>query len=169
MVLFTLRAADEVRASQFGSAGGDLDAEMVAIAGAIIKQRTGTFDLSTYRDRYQEALLELIEAKIKGLTIKPREATEPPPVIDLMVALKRSLAGEEPAAKGVRSGEDKRIRAASDRRQPSFAFTGIRWPKEERRARRGADQHPQKAAQSLSAGGRSQPCIGLLAGGCNLR
>jgi DNA end-binding protein Ku len=56
MALFTLRAADEVRASQFGSAEGDLDAEMVAIAGAIIKQRTGTFDPSAYRDRYQEAL-----------------------------------------------------------------------------------------------------------------
>jgi non-homologous end joining protein Ku len=54
MALFTLLAADEVRASQFGSAEGDLDTEMVAIARAIIKQRTGTFDASTYRDRYQE-------------------------------------------------------------------------------------------------------------------
>ena len=33
IALFTLRTADEVRASQFGSAEGDLDAEMVAIAG----------------------------------------------------------------------------------------------------------------------------------------
>ena len=41
MALFTLRAANEVRASQFGSAESDLDGEMVAIAGAIIKQRTG--------------------------------------------------------------------------------------------------------------------------------
>src|SRR6201993_5424253 len=40
MALFTLRAAGEVRAPQFGSAEGDLDAEMVAIAGAIIRQRT---------------------------------------------------------------------------------------------------------------------------------
>jgi DNA end-binding protein Ku len=46
MALFTLRTANEVRASQFGSAESDLDAEMVAIAGAIIKQRTGTFDPS---------------------------------------------------------------------------------------------------------------------------
>ena len=37
MTLFTLRAADEVRASQFASAESDLDSEMVAIAGAIIK------------------------------------------------------------------------------------------------------------------------------------
>src|SRR6202521_4747825 len=99
MVLFTLRAADEVRASQFASAESDLDAEMVAIAGAIIKQRTGTFDPSTYRDRYQEALRELIEAKMKGVAFKPRAVSAPPPVIDLMAALKRSLAGEAPAAK----------------------------------------------------------------------
>jgi DNA end-binding protein Ku len=50
MALFTLRAASDVRAPQFGSAEGDLDAEMVAIAGAIISQRTGHFDPSTYRD-----------------------------------------------------------------------------------------------------------------------
>jgi len=43
---------------------------MVAIAVAIIRQRTGNFDPSTYRDRYREALQQLIEAKMKGLTIK---------------------------------------------------------------------------------------------------
>src|ERR1700730_4366673 len=59
MALFTLRAAGEVRSPQFGSAEGDLDAEMVAIAGAIIRQRTGNFDPSTHRDRYQEALQQV--------------------------------------------------------------------------------------------------------------
>jgi DNA end-binding protein Ku len=44
MALFTLRAADEVRPAQFGSAESDRDAEMVAIARAIIRQRTETFD-----------------------------------------------------------------------------------------------------------------------------
>ena len=72
MALFTLRAAGEVRAPQFGSAEGDLDTEMVAIAGAIIRQRTGSFDPSTYHDRYQEAVQQLIEAKMKGETIEPR-------------------------------------------------------------------------------------------------
>ena len=70
---------------------------MVAIAGAIIRQRTGHFDPSTYRDRYQDALQQLIEAKTKGLTIKPRAVSTPSPVIDLMAALKRSLA-QEPSA-----------------------------------------------------------------------
>jgi non-homologous end joining protein Ku len=36
MALFTLRAAEEVRAAQFGMAEGELDAEMVAIAKAMI-------------------------------------------------------------------------------------------------------------------------------------
>ena len=57
MALFTLRAAEEVQPAQFGSAEGDLDVEMVAIARSIVRQRMGTFDPSTYRDRYQEALL----------------------------------------------------------------------------------------------------------------
>jgi DNA end-binding protein Ku len=100
MALFTLRAAAEVRTSQFGAGEGDLDAEMVAIAGAIIRQRTGDFDPSTYRDRYQEALQQLMEAKMQGMAIKPRAvSTPPPPVIDLMAALKRSLAAEAPTSK----------------------------------------------------------------------
>ena len=119
MALFTLRAAAEVRAPQFDSVVGDLDAEMVAIAGAIIRQRTGNFDPSTYRDRYQEALQQLIEAKTKGLTIKPRAVSTPSPVIDLMAALKRSLA-QEPSAPEQKPAKRKRTRQAPDRGQPAL-------------------------------------------------
>jgi DNA end-binding protein Ku len=119
MALFTLRAASEVRAPQFGSAEGDLDAEMVAIAGAIIGQRTGNFDPSTYRDRYQEALQQLIEAKVKGLTIKPQPLLTPSPVIDLMAALKRSVA-QKPSAPEQRAAKSKRAKQVPDRRQPAL-------------------------------------------------
>src|ERR1044071_1608696 len=83
----------------------------VAIATMIIKRKTVAFDPATFRDRYQDALRELIEAKIKGLPIKARPATAPGSVFNLMDALKRSLAQDgEPASKRKR-------RAAGDRCQ----------------------------------------------------
>jgi DNA end-binding protein Ku len=115
MVLITLRAADEVRAPQSTSLDGAIDAEMLAIARAIIAQRTGNFNPSKFHDRYQEALQELIEAKMKGIAIKPRAVTAPAPLIDLMAALKRSLAQEMPAAKV--ATPKKRDKATADRRQ----------------------------------------------------
>ena len=54
MVLITLRAADEVRAADFTGYAGELEAEAVAIATMIINRKAGTFDPTTFRDRYQE-------------------------------------------------------------------------------------------------------------------
>jgi ATP-dependent DNA ligase len=48
-----------------------------------VKRKTGAFDPATFRDRYQEALRELIEAKIKGLPVKAGPAIQPPQVLDL--------------------------------------------------------------------------------------
>ena len=115
MVLITLRAADEVRAADFGTAEADLDPEMVAIAEAIIQRRIGKFDPATFRDRYQEALRELVEAKIEGRRVASPPVVEQPPVIDLMAALKRSLAREKGEAP-----PKSRHKPAGDRRQPSL-------------------------------------------------
>jgi DNA end-binding protein Ku len=112
MVLITLRAADEVRAADFATAKADLDPEMVAIAEAIIKRRIGKFDPATLRDRHQEALRELVEAKLEGRKVATPPVVEQPAVIDLMAALKRSLAKDTPPKS--------RRKPAGDRRQPSL-------------------------------------------------
>ena len=67
------------------------------------------------RDRYQDALRELIETKLKGLLLKTQPARAPAPVIDLMSALKRSLAEEAPERE-----TKPRPRAPEDRRQANL-------------------------------------------------
>jgi DNA end-binding protein Ku len=124
MVLITLRSADEVRPAIFGDIGGDIDAEMVAVAQAIIRRRTAAFDPSTFRDRYryQEALQELIQAKLKGRVVGPAAPSAPAPVIDLLAALKSSLAQEEepPTAAKSKTQSPRKTTKTADRRQPSL-------------------------------------------------
>ena len=116
MTLITLRAAEEVRAADFAQPGEPPDAEMVAVAATIIGRRRGTFDPANFRDRYQEALRELVEAKLRGLPVgaAPDAAPAAAPVVDLMAALKRSLAQE------TKPPTPPKRRAAADRRQRSL-------------------------------------------------
>jgi DNA end-binding protein Ku len=54
------------------------------------------FDFSDYEDRYRDRLAELIEAKVSGKeTVEAEESDEEPAVINLMDALKRSVAGKK--------------------------------------------------------------------------
>ena len=124
LVMSTLRASDEVRAADFGDKEKEADPELVAIAETIIERRAGAFEPSSFHDRYQDALRELVQSKLKGKITAPAEEIEKPPkVINLMDALKRSLAREE-AGSGRATpvapppSAARRARSAGDRRQP---------------------------------------------------
>lgn len=107
LIAYTLRAHDEVRdtADYFDDIPTvKADADMVEIAARIISQKEGDFDASQFKDRYDEALRDMIKSKTKGgkglVDIAEPDDTN---VIDLMAALKNSLKGgggdKKPAAK----------------------------------------------------------------------
>jgi DNA end-binding protein Ku len=96
---------------------------MVAIAETIIERKAAKFDPEQFRDRYQDALHALVESKTKGLARPSREVEEPPKVVNLMDALKRSLAqegtgsAEKPAAKAEAKRGKATAKGSPDRRQ----------------------------------------------------
>ena len=110
LVAYSLRAHDEVRdaADYFDDIPEvKADKDMVEIATRIIGQKEADFDPSQFRDRYDEALKEMIKAKQKGGKGLV-EAPEPDDtnVVDLMEALRASLkgsaGGKAPAKKAAR-------------------------------------------------------------------
>ena len=58
----------------------------------LIDSLTTTFDKVDFEDRYRDALLELVEQKVQGKEIvKMDDGEEDKPVVDIMVALKKSI------------------------------------------------------------------------------
>lgn len=75
------------------------DPELIDLATHIIEKKQAEFDPSAFEDRYEDALLALIQAKQKGR--KPpvvQSAERPANVVNLFEALKKSLAGEDEEA-----------------------------------------------------------------------
>lgn len=76
------------------------DAEFQLAATLIDETTTETFDLAKYKDRYTEKLTQLIEAKVAGQEVVAAPAAESPNVINLMDALKASVAKAQEAKEG---------------------------------------------------------------------
>lgn len=64
----------------------------IALAQTLIKAATVAFDYRDYVDRYRERLEQLIDAKVKGKDIVTPAEEEEPEVINLMDALRKSVA-----------------------------------------------------------------------------
>ncbi len=80
---------------------GDVKGEMLDLAQHIIKTKMGKFDISSFDDRYESALADLVKAKLSGQKIETRPAPKADKVVDLMAALRESagMAGAKIAAK----------------------------------------------------------------------
>jgi DNA end-binding protein Ku len=100
-VVMTMRSADEVRdsADYFTDIQEEEpDQEMLELAERLIEQKSGKFDPSDFKDRYHDAVIEMVKAKVKGQEPVLAKAPERGKVINLMDALKRSLEDAKPPA-----------------------------------------------------------------------
>jgi DNA end-binding protein Ku len=100
-VLETMFWPDEIREADFG--GIDVEQKIrdneLDMAQTLIDNLTADWDPTAYTDEYREGLLEIVEAKVNGEEI---EVVEPEPtakVVDLMEALKASVAAAKKETK----------------------------------------------------------------------
>jgi DNA end-binding protein Ku len=93
----TLHFHDELRDTGAVFEGIDevtLNSEMMQLAAHIMKQKRKPFDISAYRDRYEDALTGLLTGKTGKLPVVRAEEPRPTNVINLLDVLRKSLEQE---------------------------------------------------------------------------
>jgi DNA end-binding protein Ku len=106
LLLETLRYSYEVRTAEdyFEDipAKASVSADQIEMAQALIDSKTAEFDPKKFKDRYQEGLKEIIDAKLEHRKPDFDEVErKPTKVVNIMDALKKSLAQSKGGAKQV--------------------------------------------------------------------
>jgi DNA end-binding protein Ku len=98
LALHTIHYREEIKpAKELAPPGVEVSGEELEMAVSLIKAMSGHFEPKKYKDEYQSALKEMIEAKMRGEKV----AAPPAPKVevgDLMAALRASIeaAKKEP-------------------------------------------------------------------------
>jgi DNA end-binding protein Ku len=96
-------------------ATSEVRAPELDLARQIIDSLAGPFEPTALRSEYRESLREMLEAKLQGVELEAPVEAAPTPVVDLMEALKASVAAaskKEPAATKKKAAPRKRAAAS---------------------------------------------------------
>jgi len=122
--------------------------DMLDLARHIVEKKSGAFEPARFEDHYESALIDLINNKRSGVRLTAKAAPKSSGnVINLMDALKKSLASERQAAPpaATKAKGKKPRKAASGQREMLLPISGKR-AKEEPRV-----QQPKKAEKPVRA------------------
>src|SRR5580704_4138903 len=121
--------------------------DMLDLAKHIVEKKSASFEPEKFEDHYETALIDLINKKRAG--IRPSAKAAPKTggnVINLMDALKRSLASDRQSAPAAAKAKGKKPRkAASGQREMLMSISGKR-----------AKEEPKKAEKPVRAPARSK-------------
>jgi DNA end-binding protein Ku len=96
LTLHTMFYADEIRSvAEYGqNDGAEPKEQEKKLALQLIESLSAPFQPQKYHDEYRESLRAMIAAKLKGQEVTVAPHPQLAPVVDLMEALKKSLAGK---------------------------------------------------------------------------
>ncbi|KRQ98955.1 MULTISPECIES: Ku protein [Bradyrhizobium] len=127
--------------------------DMLDLARHIVEQKSASFEPEQFEDRYEQALIDLINQKRNGLSTKAKAAPKTTGnVINLMDALKRSLASEKQAAPAAKTKGKKPKKAAAGQREMLLPISGSG----KRAAKETAKEAPKKAEKPVRAAARTK-------------
>jgi DNA end-binding protein Ku len=96
VVLHTMFYADEIRqVDEFRTDTSQVKEKELALAKMLIDSLTAEFEPQKYQDTYRTNLQAMIQAKLEGQQVVATPAPHIAPVIDIMEALKKSLAEQK--------------------------------------------------------------------------
>ena len=122
--------------------------DMLDLAKHIVEQKSGSFEPDQFEDRYESALIDLINQKRNGLPTAKAAPKTSGNVINLMDALKRSLASEKQSAPAVKAKGKKPRKAVAGQREMLLPISGS--------GKRAVKEEPKKTEKPVRTSARSK-------------
>jgi DNA end-binding protein Ku len=118
--------------------------DMLDLAKHIVNQKAGKFEPAKFEDQYETALVDLINQKRAGKPITVKERPHGENVVDLMEALRRSVAGRPSETTAPKKSGKKPRKVAAGQKEMLMPIAG-------KKAKEGAARKPAPKPQRKSA------------------
>ncbi|MCL8482906.1 MULTISPECIES: Ku protein [Bradyrhizobium] len=119
--------------------------DMLDLARHIVNQKAGTFAPEKFEDHYETALIDLINQKRAGKTIRPKDRPKGENVVDLVEALRRSVGQQAQPSEAAKPAK-KPKKAAAGQKEMLMPIAGKKANAKQAPAKKPASGRQRKSA-----------------------